>query len=84
MLTKISKGFILDLEEIEKLPKNLIKAELHRRGLKVKDLVELLKPYGEELSETSFNNKMSRGGFGAVFFFKCMDALGVKSLNLKI
>lgn len=68
---------------LENMPKNLIKSELQRRGLKVKDLVEKLKPYGEELSEKSFNNKMSRGGFNAVFFLKCMKAIGVKNLNLE-
>lgn len=67
----------------ENMPKYLIKSELQRRGLKVKDLVEKLKPYGEELSEKSFNNKMSRGGFNAVFFLKCMKAIGVKNLNLE-
>lgn len=69
---------------IDELPKNLIKSELHKRGLKVKDLVELLKPFGENLTELSFNNKMSRKGFSAVFFLKCMYALGVKDLNLEI
>lgn len=68
---------------IDDLPKNLIKSELHKRGLKVKDLVELLKPYGENLTELSFNNKMSRKGFSAVFFLKCMYALEVKDLRIK-
>lgn len=72
------------LENIDDLPKRLIKSELQRRGLKVKDLIEKLKPYGEELTELSFNNKMSRGGFNAVFFLKCMKALGVKNLTLEI
>lgn len=68
---------------LDDLPKNLIKSELHKRGLKVKDLVELLKPYGENLTEISFNNKMTRRGFNAIFFLKCMKALGVKNLNLE-
>ena len=52
----------------ENMPKNLIKAELDRRGLKVKDLVELLKPYGENLTDKAYNNKMTRKGFSAVYF----------------
>lgn len=72
-----------NLENIEDLPKRLIKSELHRRGMKVKDLVELLKPYGEDLTEVSFNNKMSRGGFSAVFFLKCMRVLKVKRLEIE-
>jgi len=65
------------------LPKNIIKSELKRKGLKVKDLVELLKPYEEELTELAFNNKMSRGGFSAVFFLKCLKALEVKNIRLE-
>jgi hypothetical protein len=50
---------------------------------KVKDLVELLKPYGENLTVQSFNNKMTRKGFSAEFFLKCMFALGVKDIKIK-
>lgn len=67
---------------MEDLPKNIIKSELKRKGLKVKDLIELLKEYGEDLTELAFNNKMSRGGFSAVFFFKCMKALEVNVVRL--
>ena len=70
------------MEEIEDLPKNIIKSELKRKGLKVKDLIELLKEYGEDLTELAFNNKMSRGGFSAVFFVKCMKALEVNVVRL--
>lgn len=70
------------MEISDNLAKNLIKGELHKKGLKVKDLVELLKPYGEELTELSFNNKMSRGGFSAIFFLKCMKALDIKRIDI--
>ena len=69
--------------DINDLPKNIIKSELKRKGLKVKDLVELLKKYDEDLTEPAFNNKMSRGGFSAVFFFKCMKALEVKNIRVE-
>lgn len=39
----------------ENMSKNLIKSELQRRDLKVKDLAEKIKPYGEEPSEKSLN-----------------------------
>ena len=70
------------MEEIEDLPKNIVKSELKRKGLKVKDLIGLLKEYDEDLTELAFNNKMSRGGFSAVFFFKCMKALEVNVVRL--
>jgi len=69
--------------DIEELPKSIIKSELKRKGLQVKDLVVLLNPLGEELTESSFNNKMSRGGFSAVFFMKCMKALEIKNLKIE-
>ena len=58
--------------------------KIELKEILVKDLVELLKNYGENLTEQSFNNKMTRKGFSAVFFFKCMMALGVKNINLEI
>jgi hypothetical protein len=54
-----------------------------RKGVKVKEMVELLKPYGEELTEISFNNKMARKSFSAAFFIKCMKALGVKLVKIE-
>ena len=69
--------------KVEELPKNIIKSELKRKGLKVKDLIELLKPYNENLTELSFNNKMARGTFSAVFFFKCMKALDSKIIMIE-
>lgn len=65
------------------LAKNLIKGEMKSKGLKVKDLLKRLEPYGETMSETSFNNKMHRGGFSVDFFLKCMVAMGVKTLKLR-
>lgn len=71
------------MDNIDDLPKNIIKAEMTRKGIKVKDMIELLKPYGEELSELSFNNKMARKTFNAIFFIKCMKALGVKTVKIE-
>jgi hypothetical protein len=68
---------------IDDFPKNIIKSELKRKGLKVKDLVEKLEKLDEHLTELSFNNKMSRGNFSAVFFFKCMKALEIKTIKIE-
>lgn len=73
----------MTVEEVEKLPKNYIRAEMKRRDISVKDIVELLKPYGENLNVQSFNNKMTRGNFSAVFFFKCMCAMDLNIVRLK-
>jgi len=70
-------------EDIEKLPKNYIRAEMKRRDVSVHDMVEKLKAYNEKLNVQSFNNKMTRGNFSAVFFFKCMCALNLNIVRLK-
>jgi len=72
----------MQIEEIEKLPKNYIRAEMKRREITVKDMCEKLVHYDEKLNIQSFNNKMSRGNFSAVFFFKCMCALNIKKVEL--
>ena len=40
----------MTIKEIEKLPKNFIRAEMKRKDIQVKDMVKLLKPYGENLN----------------------------------
>lgn len=67
---------------IENLPRNIIKAEMKRKGVSVKEMCHLLEKEGETLIETSFNNKLSRGSFSAVFFFKCMKAMDKREIKL--
>jgi len=69
-------------ESIENLPKNIIKSEMKRKNVSSKEMCDLLKKESERLVETSFNNKLSRGGFSAVFFIKCMKVLKVKEIKL--
>lgn len=69
-------------QEINKLPKNYIRAEMKRKDIAVKEMCERLIKYDEKLNVQSFNNKMSRGNFSAVFFFKCMSALDLNIVRL--
>lgn len=69
-------------ESINNLPRNLIKAEMKRKGVSVKEMCALLSSENEEIIETSFNNKLSRGSFSAIFFIKCMKALKVQEIKL--
>lgn len=62
--------------------KRLLKAELKRRDVSYKQLAERLGEMGIQESERNINNKISRGGFTAVFFMQCLVAIGVKTLNL--
>jgi hypothetical protein len=62
--------------------KGMLKAELKRKNLSYKDLAEKLSGIGVIDSEANIKNKISRGGFTAVFLIQCLTAIGVKSLSL--
>ena len=63
--------------------KGILKAELKRRNLSYKQLAEKLEALGIHESERNINNKISRGGFTAVFFVQCLVAIGCTSLRLE-
>lgn len=62
--------------------KNLLKAELKRKGVSYAQLVEKLAVLGVEENERNIANKISRGGFTAVFMLQCMQAIDAKTLNI--
>ena len=62
--------------------KNLIKAELKRKGVSYAQLVEKLAPFGVEESERNIANKISRGGFTAVFLLQCLVAIECKNISI--
>lgn len=62
--------------------KNLLKAELKRRGVSYRELAEKLEALGVHDSERNIANKISRGGFTAVFLLQCLEAANVRSLQL--
>ncbi len=63
--------------------KGLLKAELKRRNLGYRELAERLTALGIPETELNIKNKISRGGFTAVFFVQCLEAIGVSEVNLK-
>jgi Domain of unknown function (DUF6471) len=68
--------------EYEEKAKNLLKAELKRRGVTYGQLVEKLAEIGVVDTERNLNNKISRGGFTAAFMLQCQRAIGLRSLQL--
>jgi hypothetical protein len=62
--------------------KGLLKAELARRNVGYRELAEKLTAMGIPESEANIKNKISRGGFTAVFFVQCLIAIGCESLRL--
>ena len=69
--------------EYETRAKNLLKAELKRRGVTYAGLAEKLATVGVTENERNLNNKISRGGFTAAFLLQCLEAIGASSLQLR-
>lgn len=62
--------------------KGILKAELKRRNLSYRQLAERLEAMGIHETERNINNKISRGGFTAVFFLQCLVAIGCHSIQI--
>ncbi len=62
--------------------KGLLKSELKRRNIGYRELAEKLEAIGVKESERNIANKISRGGFSAVFLLQCLEAIGVTDLRL--
>lgn len=63
--------------------KGLLRAEMARRQITYKGLVEKLAVVGISETEANLRNKISRGGFTAAFFAQCLIAMGVTTLRLE-
>ena len=70
-----------DAEWAEKV-KGLLKSELKRRNIGYRELAEKLSALGIHETERNIANKISRGGFTAVFLIQCLEAIGSHSLRL--
>ena len=62
--------------------KGLLKAELKRRNVTYKDLSARLDAMGIHETAPNLNNKISRGGFSAVFLLQCLAAAGCQTLRI--
>lgn len=62
--------------------KGILKAELKRRNVSYKQLAEKLEEIGVHESERNINNKISRGGFTAVFFVQCLKVIGADAVRI--
>jgi hypothetical protein len=68
--------------EYETRAKNLLKAELKRRGITYAQLAERLGEIGVVENERNLNNKISRGGFTAAFLLQCFTAIHAHTIHL--
>jgi hypothetical protein len=62
--------------------KQIIRAELKRRDLSYADLAIRMDAIGLKVNDRTLANKITTGGFSAVFFLQVMEAIGVKNLPL--
>jgi len=62
--------------------KGLLRAEMARRQMTYKGLVEKLRGIGVVETEANLRNKVSRGSFTAAFFVQCLAAIGCHTLRL--
>lgn len=59
-----------------------IRGEMRSRKVTTEDIcARLRETFDVSLNIQSFNNKISRGGFSAMFFFQCMYVLDVKLVS---
>jgi 3-mercaptopyruvate sulfurtransferase SseA len=70
--------------EWQERTKNLLKAELKRRGVTYAQLAEKLGELGVRDTEANIKNKISRGGFTAVFLLQVLTAIGARELRLDV
>ena len=72
----------IDDEAWERLVKNMLRAEMMRRGVSYEALAERLAELGIVDTVANMRNKVARGRFTATFFTQCMVALAVKQLQV--
>jgi hypothetical protein len=68
--------------EWQERTKNLLKAELKRRGVSYKELADKLGEIGVRETEANIKNKISRGGFTAVFLLQVLVAVGAREIRV--
>lgn len=63
--------------------KRFMKAELKRRDVTYEELARRLSEMGLAETKASISNKISRGGFSAVFFLASMKAIGCPAVRVE-
>lgn len=63
--------------------KNMIKAELHKRGIDYIELAKRLNEIGIEENQMNIANKINRGTFNFTFALQIFEVLDMEILRLK-
>lgn len=72
----------MDEEEWKKYAKNMLKAELKRRGISYEVLVTKLQAMGMDENYNTVNTKLNRGSFSFAFALQCFKAMEAKEIRL--
>ena len=70
-------------EAWEQTAKELIEEEMMRRGIRYKQLSQLLLKLGIDESPDQINRKVNRKRFSAAFLVACLHAMKVETIRLK-
>ena len=62
--------------------KGMLRAEMKRQSMTYEQLAEKLAELGRPTRRERPANKVSRGGFSAVFFVQCLKAMGAREVRL--
>lgn len=77
----MDKTLSVDDSAWERLVKNMLRAEMVRRGVSYEQMIDRLHALGVRENVPNLRNKIARGRFTASFFAQCMAALGVELLQ---
>jgi hypothetical protein len=70
-------------EDKAKKLRQFLKAELKRHDITYEELARRLTDMGDGETKASIANKLSRGGFSAIFFVDALKAIGCKDIDLE-
>ena len=73
---------VMSDEDWQERAKGLLKSELAKKGISYKRLAMKLQEIGIDENDRNIANKVSRGGFSAVFLLQCLAAINCTSLHL--
>lgn len=78
------KTVVISDAEQQKWARTLLKGEMHRKGMTSEDLARELYALGFLETASGVQAKVSRGTFSFTFLAACMEAMGVKTVEIDL
>ena len=75
---------IIEMTDWNLEARRILRGELARKDISYKKLALLLEGIGVTETQSSINNKMSRGTFSFAFFLQCMKAIGRPAIEIDL